>query len=152
MTSACCLHSFVMRKVRSCVQIVDRLHAPHRKHHVLYCGVCYRRNVFTAPLPNNGRMYSFHYSSFQPSCHYHGIIRISVCTYVYREGLSLQALNVSLIRACWCVFLFHLEINYKLYIHFMVLRLKDNFILRKRRCWHITSNLWMNFEHSGNHK
>jgi hypothetical protein len=36
----------------------------HRQH-----STCCRGNVFTAPLPSNGRIYSLHYSGLQPSCH-----------------------------------------------------------------------------------
>jgi hypothetical protein len=46
-------------------------HWKHKFQLFLYCCmfICFCRHVFTAPLSSNGRIYSFNYSSFQPSCH-----------------------------------------------------------------------------------
>jgi hypothetical protein len=58
----------------------------HLNHRVLYScfSICCRGNVFTFPLPKYDRLYSFHYSGFQPSCH--NILRVSssnICSLVF---------------------------------------------------------------------
>jgi hypothetical protein len=80
----------------------------HRKHRVIsYCVIiCCCRNVFTVPLPSNDRLYSFHYSGFQPSCHIALWFRRIYfrsrrrTTFIPRRmGLALPFPNCSLLRA-----------------------------------------------------
>jgi hypothetical protein len=74
---------------------------PHRKHHFqefLYCCVFIRcrENVFTAPLPSNGHIYSSNYFGFQPS--YHCLTRIYYSLNVLIEEIKMAPMAL---QNCW---------------------------------------------------
>jgi hypothetical protein len=61
---------------------------PKRKYRFqqfLQCCMCiyFHGNVFIVPLPNNGRLFVFHYSGFQPSCHNSSTPYINIKTIIY---------------------------------------------------------------------
>jgi hypothetical protein len=69
-------------------------HGPHRKYRVLCCciSICCLGNVFTVTLPSNERLYSFHYSGFEPY-----LPRRSVAFIPRGMGPVLLFLNCSLL-------------------------------------------------------
>jgi hypothetical protein len=78
-------------------------HRPHRKHHFqhfLYCCVliCCCVNVFTVPLPSNGRLYLSDHSGFQP-CHN---IYLKVQLY-HILPISLPLYITIIQNTCFCV-------------------------------------------------
>jgi hypothetical protein len=57
------------------LSIMTTLHGPNRKLRSQQCLHCCFRirchgNLFTKPLPSNGRLLRLHYSGLQASCHY----------------------------------------------------------------------------------
>jgi hypothetical protein len=93
-----CLTTWVYSLV---VLAIQPCHGQHRKQHfqehlcscmfIRWCG-----NMIIMPLPSNGRIYSFHYSSFQPSCHIAPSLRLLI-------SCSLQVYHHFFIFAGLCL-------------------------------------------------
>jgi hypothetical protein len=74
---------------------------PNRKHcfqQFPYCCVLirYRGNLFTPPLPRNGRLFAFNYFVLQPPCH--NIITIQIRLASYRSKVKRVYFAPSIVK------------------------------------------------------